>query len=103
MKAAAKLFFAIIFSWLALAFAVNAQDSKSVDLFNGKDFTGWTFFERGNTDPMKTWSISDGLIHCTGRPTGYMRTEKKYSDFKVTVEWRFPTNMTQAINTGVDG
>jgi len=75
--------------------------AAGAELFNGKDFTGWAFYEHGDTDPMKTWSISDGLIHCTGKPTGYMRTEKKYSDFKVTVEWRFPTNMTKAINTGV--
>jgi hypothetical protein len=101
MKAFAKIFLAITFSISALAGIANAQDSKVTDLFNGKDFSGWTFFERGNTDPMKTWSISDGLIHCTGKPTGYMRTEKVYSNFVVTVEWRFPTNMTKAINTGV--
>ena len=81
---------------------VNAEPpTGAADLFNGKDFSGWTFFEKGNTDPMQTWSIADGILHCTGKPTGYMRTEKKYDDFKVTVEWRFPTNMTKAINTGV--
>jgi hypothetical protein len=54
--------------------------ASGADLFNGKDFSGWAFFERGNTDPINTWSISDGLIHCTGKPNGYLRTEKKYSD-----------------------
>ena len=96
---------AILFCTIFSALKIFAQDAvtptSAAELFNGKDFSGWTFFERGNTDPMKTWSISEGLIHCTGRPTGYMRTEKKYSDFKVTVEWRFQTNMTHAINTGV--
>jgi Domain of Unknown Function (DUF1080) len=100
MKSAAVLFCIII----ALSKAV-AQDAitpaSHVELFNGTNFDGFTFFERGNTDPMKTWSISNGLIQCTGKPTGYMRTEKKYADFKFTVEWRFPTNMTRAINTGV--
>jgi hypothetical protein len=80
---------------------LSGASAPGAELFNGKDFTGWTFYEQGNTDPMKTWSISDGLFHCTGKPNGYLRTEKKYSDFKVTVEWWFPTNMTKAINTGV--
>jgi Domain of Unknown Function (DUF1080) len=81
--------------------SIASASAAGVELFNGKDFTGWTFFERGNSDPMKTWSISDGLIRCTGKPNGYMCTEKKYSDFKVTVEWRFPASMTNEINTGV--
>jgi hypothetical protein len=80
---------------------LSEASAAGIDLFNGKDFTGWAFFQRGNTDPMNTWSISDGTIHCTGKPNGYMRTEKKYSDFKVTVEWRFPANTTNNINTGV--
>lgn len=80
---------------------LSGASARAAELFNGKDFAGWSFYAHGDTDPMKTWSISDGLIHCTGKPNGYLRTEKKYSDFKVTVEWRFPTNMTKAINTGV--
>lgn len=99
MKSTAKLFFAIIFPIFTAAQIANAQNSA--DLFNGKDFSGWTFYMRTNADPMQTWSISDGMIHCTGKPTGYMRTEKKYSDFKVTAEWRFPTNYAKAVNTGV--
>ena len=75
--------------------------AKVVELFDGKDFNGWTFYMRSNAAPEKTWSISDGIIHCTGMPTGYMRTEKSYRDFKVTAEWRFPTNYAKAVNTGV--
>jgi hypothetical protein len=72
-----------------------------VELFNGKDFSGWTFYQRGDTSPANTWRVADGLIQCTGKPTGYARTEKKYRDFKLTVEWRFPATMTNRINTGV--
>jgi hypothetical protein len=90
-----------ILSLFAGGLLLSAASAPGAELFNGKDFTGWTFYEQGNTDPKNTWSVSDGIIHCTGKPNGYLRTEKKYSDFKVTVEWRFPTNMTKAINTGV--
>jgi len=75
--------------------------ASHTELFNGRNFSGFTFYMRSNAAPEKTWSISDGIIHCTGKPTGYLRTEKSYRDFKVTAEWRFPTNLTKAVNTGV--
>ena len=71
--------------------------ASHVDLFNGKDFSGLTFYMRSNAAPENTWSVADGIIHCTGKPTGYLRTEKSYRDFSATVEWRF----TKAGNTGV--
>jgi hypothetical protein len=58
-------------------------------LFNGKDFSGWKFFMRTNADPAQTWKVDGGVIKCTGQPFGYMRTEKDYRDYKLTVEWRF--------------
>jgi hypothetical protein len=95
----------ILFCLALVLSQAAAQDAITpaghVELFNGQDFAGWKFFERGNPDPMKTWSITNGLLECTGKPAGYMRTDKMYRDFKVTVEWRFPANMTKAINTGV--
>jgi hypothetical protein len=105
MKAAAK---ARILSAALFCFAFTVcQTSRAqtpaggVDLFNGKDFTGWTFFMRSNSAPEKTWSISDGMVHCTGRPAGYMRTEKIYRDFKVTAEWRLARDTPKPVNTGV--
>ena len=67
-----------------------------IELFNGRDFTGWTFCLKSNAEPAKTWSVTNGAIVCTGRPTGYARTEKNYRDFQLTVEWRF----TKPGNTG---
>lgn len=42
----------------------------SVPLFNEKDFSGFTFCMKDNADPLKTWSVTNGGIHCTGTPTG---------------------------------
>ena len=70
---------------------------QRVELFNGKDFDGWTFFMRTNAAPETTWSITNGLIHCTGKPNGFMRTKNSYHDYQCTVEWRF----LKAGNTGV--
>ena len=73
----------------------------SVPLFNGKDFTGFTFCMKDNTDPLQTWSVTNGVIHCTGKPTGYLRTTQSYSNYFLTVEWRFVKIAPKADNTGV--
>jgi hypothetical protein len=54
-----------------------------VDLFNGKDLTGWV---NVNTNP-DTWSVRDGLLVCSGRPIGVMRSEKQYENFALHIEW----------------
>lgn len=78
-----------------------AQNPEGVELFNGRDFTGWTFFMRSNSAPEKTWAVTNGLIHCVGRPAGFLRTEKSYHDYKLTVEWRFVKVAPRANNTGI--
>jgi hypothetical protein len=72
-----------------------------INLFNGKDFNGWTFFVNGGANPTNTWSIENGVIKCTGKPLGYLRTEEDYRDYKLTVEWRFVKVAPKADNTGV--
>jgi hypothetical protein len=56
---------------------------------------------KDNTDPMKTWSVTNSVIHCTGKPIGYLRTEQAYSNYVVTVVWRFVKVAPKADNTGV--
>lgn len=63
--------------------------TATVDLFNGHNFDGWTFRMRNHANPMKTWSVSDGIIHCTGQPLGYARTRSQYRDYTLTCVWRF--------------
>jgi len=99
---------AFLFSVLVAAGLANlgrADDvitpTERTELFNGKDFTGWTFCAKGGADPLKTWSIHDGVIHCTGKPTGYLRTLKNYRNYEVDVTWRFLRIAPKADNTGV--
>jgi hypothetical protein len=73
----------------------------SVALFNGKDFSGWTFCMKDNADPRQTWSVTNGVIHCTGKPVGYLRTSQSYSNYFLTVEWRFIKLAPKADNTGI--
>jgi hypothetical protein len=72
-----------------------------MDLFNGKDFSGWTFCLRSNAPPADTFTVSNGLMHCTGQPFGYVRTDQSFRDYKLTVEWRFVKIAPRADNSGV--
>jgi hypothetical protein len=54
-----------------------------VDLFNGRDLAGWV---NVNTRP-DTWSVRDGVLVCSGRPIGVMRSERQYENFVLHVEW----------------
>lgn len=35
-----------------------------------------------------TWTWKDGVLHCTGRPVGVLRTQKQFTNFELVVEWR---------------
>lgn len=65
-----------------------------VDLFNGKDLTGWVDV---NTSP-ETWSVKDGLLVCSGQPIGVMRSQQQYENFILHIEWR---HMQPGGNSGV--
>ncbi|HIG29440.1 MAG TPA: DUF1080 domain-containing protein [Verrucomicrobiales bacterium] len=69
-------------------------DPDFVDLFNGVDLKGWVDV---NTSP-ETWSVLDGLLHCTGHPIGVMRSDRQYENFILIVEWR---HMEAGGNSGV--
>jgi hypothetical protein len=95
--------FAAFIACRALAADVSGPiiPTERIDLFNGKDFSGWTFCLRSNTPPAETFAVSNGLMHCTGQPFGYVRTEKAFRDYKLTVEWRFVKVAPHADNSGV--
>ncbi|MFT7619894.1 MAG: putative membrane-bound dehydrogenase-like protein [Planctomycetota bacterium] len=66
------------------------QFGPEIALFNGKDLSGWTFHLN---DPQATmqdvWSVEDGVLQCRGNPVGYLRTVNDYTNFELTLEWRF--------------
>ena len=101
MKSAAPLL-CLAFAFISVA---NAQKTiaatRHIELFNGKDFSGWTFCMKDNPDPGQTWSVTNGVIRCTGRPSGYLRTLQNYHAYVLTVEWRFVKIAPKADNTGV--
>jgi hypothetical protein len=70
-------------------------------LFNGTDFSGWIFDGIDpETPPASVWSVRDGVIICKGRPPGVMRTAQDFSDYELTVEWRWAPG-TKPGNSGI--
>ena len=70
---------------------VLEEPREKVFLFNGRDFEGWKLFVPDEGVDVRTvWSAREGVIHCSGSPNGYMRTEADYADYRLHVEWRWP-------------
>jgi hypothetical protein len=84
----------LVFLLATCGAATAADDDGFVPLFNGRDLTGWV---NANCAP-ETWSVRDGLIHCTGLPTGALRTTRPYENFILEVEWR---HLSSGGNSGV--
>lgn len=70
---------------------VHSLRGEEISLFNGKDMTGWTY---DLDDPSKkmedVWNVQDGVLVCTGKPAGYIVTEKEYENYVLELEWRWP-------------
>ncbi len=79
---------------LALAASSVFAEDGFIPMFNGHDLTGWV---NANCAP-ETWGVKDGMITCTGKPTGALRTEKQYENFIMELEWR---HLRRGGNSGV--
>ena len=87
----------IIVAAITVAYRASAEKSVSpqwVDLFNGTNLTHWIDV---NTSA-ETWATEDGILKCTGRPIGVMRSEKQYENFILEIEWR---HMKKKGNSGI--
>ena len=87
----------LLTAWITAVCATTlmaADDDGFVPLFNGRDLTGWV---NANCAP-ETWSVRAGVIHCTGKPTGALRTPRQYENFILEVEWR---HLSKGGNSGV--
>ena len=75
------------------------EPSKKIMLFNGKDLSGWKLFIPDEAiDVDEIWSVKNGVVHCKGKPNGYMRTKAEYTNYKLHLEWRWTAEPS---NSGV--
>ena len=73
---------------------LDETDDAFVPLFNGKNLGGWV---NVNCAP-ETWTVRDGMIICTGIPTGVLRTNRHYENYILELEWR---HMKKGGNAGL--
>ena len=79
-----KNYFSISIIAVVFLCKVNSPAQEFVPLFNGENLDGWV---NVNCAP-ETWSVVDGMIHCTGVPTGVIRTERMYENYILELEYR---------------
>jgi len=85
----------VLLAAIALIWTANSRAEENWQpLFNGKDLAGWV---NVNVAP-DTFTVRDGLIVSTGKPTGTIRTERMYENFVLELEWR---HMQPQGNAGV--
>lgn len=54
-----------------------------VDIFNGRDFTGWA-------GPVENYEVKEGAIVCRPKKGGNIYTQAEYADFVARLEYRVP-------------
>lgn len=72
--------------------AAETQSGTARRAFIDGTGPGWVALEEKdfvnvNTSP-ETWTFKDGLIQCTGKPVGVMRSQNKITNFELVAEWR---------------
>jgi hypothetical protein len=73
------------------------KDDGFVPMFDGKTLKGWV---NVNCHP-DTFFVKDKQIITTGKPTGYLRTEKQYENFIAEFEWKhIPPKPGEVGNSG---
>lgn len=78
---------------ISLKLAKVSADSGWVQLFNGKDFTGWVAQTRTkDQEPHAPWKIVDGVLIARGGNSGSasLRTVKAYENYELKLKFRFP-------------
>ena len=69
----------------------------------GADLSNWVVVAKPPGDGSKTWSIDDGILKSTGKPTGCLLTRAEYENYTLTLEYRYPPTAAKRPNTGVLG
>jgi len=60
-------------------------------LWNGRDLAGWTvYLNDASVAPATAWSTTDGVLRLDSKASGYIKTEREYSNYRLHVEWRWP-------------
>jgi 3-keto-disaccharide hydrolase len=90
------LCFALLGSALAATSSDVWAEDPPVQLFNGKDFSGWTISidprtkpYSPDTNPDHVFRVEDGIIHVSGERFGGLTTKDEFENYRVIVEFKW--------------
>ena len=87
----------------ALLFVSNyAYAQQTIELFNGKDLSGWTIHGT------EKWYVDDGVLVCESGPDkeyGYLVTKENYKNFELSLDFKQEANGNSGvfIRSGIEG
>jgi hypothetical protein len=85
-----------------LLVVANAQEPNPPKAFIDGAGLGWSSLTLSNFVHVNcdadTWSWTNGVIHCTGKPIGVVRSPTLHTNFELVVQWR---HLKSAGNSGV--
>lgn len=79
--------------FIALLSCASLAAAGPTELFNGKDLSGWTAdVPKSDNNPSisPSFIVRDGLLVSMGKPEGHLVSDAVFSNYKLTVEYRFP-------------
>ncbi len=88
----------VAFAAMAFSTALAQAEKKAVSpsdgvikLYNGKNLDGLTTWLRDakHEDPRGVFSVKDGMLHITGNGYGYVRTNERFRDYHLVIEFRW--------------
>jgi hypothetical protein len=70
---------------------VRGGEPIPIQLFNGRDLTGWTHWlvDTRRADPRSVFSVTNGMLRISGEGLGYLGTTREYADYRLVIEWRW--------------
>ena len=78
---------------MAILFCKSNTQPQSVDLFNGKDLSGWHVdVPKMDKDPnvKSPFIVRDGMLVSLGTPKGHLISDEVYQNYRLEVQYRFP-------------
>lgn len=82
--------FGLLVSALALA-GEPVRPAKKIVLFNGRGLSNFYVFlkDTGREDPLRVFTVQNGLLRISGEAWGGLTTEREYADYRLVVEWKW--------------
>ncbi|RLS48165.1 MAG: DUF1080 domain-containing protein [Planctomycetota bacterium] len=95
---------AALFACLAIPALRADEKPAKLNLFNGKDLTGWKIYldkKDQDKDPAKFFTAEkDGVLKINGKVLGMIFTDKPFTNYTLSFDWLYPEGSTPESNSG---